>query len=151
MYKTPFYAKDFILLLIIKIKNNTILQVSEINLQLSETPADNSETGGQWWTKREALAGFSVRHKIKHLNITKLWRALKFTSQLQKKSFQFGATQASPKWDVVQAKGRILYFTGTKEDTEKALVEKPAMFPVSSPAMENVFNMGPTKSHFTNH
>lgn len=81
----------------------------------------------------------------------KLWRGLKFTSQLQNKCFQFGTSQASPKRDVVQGKVGILYFTGTKGDTKKALVVKPAAFLLSSPAMENVFKMGSTKSHFTYH
>lgn len=82
-----------------------ILHASGSKLQISDTPADNGRIGGQQWTeKREAPSGFSVRHEIKHLNIMKLWRSLKFTSQLQNKCFQFGATQASPKWDVVQGK-----------------------------------------------
>lgn len=90
--ETGYSAKDF------SICFPRILRTSRINLQISDTTADNCGTGGQWWTeKRGAPSGFSVRHEIKHLNIMKLWRGLKFTSQLQNKCFQFGATQASPK------------------------------------------------------
>lgn len=129
-----------------------ILHGGVIRPQMSHITAGNRGMEGQRWTKkRGALSGFIGRHKIKHLNIMKLWRGLKFTPQLQNKCFQFGTSQASPKRDVVQGKVGILYFTGTKGDTKKALVVKPAAFPLSSPAMENVFKMGSTKSHFTYH